>query len=84
MKYNHKSGFTLIELMVVISIVTFIASLLLVSIKDARLKARDARRLSDMHQIQNALELYAQDFGNYPSSNAYIYEVGTNMGYGGV
>ena len=37
-----------------------------INVTSSRAKARDARRVSDMHQIQNALELYNQDCGQYP------------------
>jgi len=61
------SGFTLIELLVVIAIIGLLASIVLVSLNAARKKARDARRLSDMHQIILALEMYYDINGRYPS-----------------
>ncbi len=60
-----KKGFTLIELLVVIAIIGLLASIVLVSLNSARAKARDARRLSDMHQILLALEMYYDDNGHY-------------------
>lgn len=36
------------------------------SLGEARNKSRDARRLSDVHQIQTALELFYNDNGHYP------------------
>ncbi len=39
----------------------------MVSVKKATAKARDARRLSDMRQIQLALEMYKDKYGHYPS-----------------
>jgi type II secretion system protein G len=59
-------GFTLIELLVVISIIGLLATIVMVSLNSARGKARDARRASDMQQIQKALELYLADNGQYP------------------
>lgn len=64
-----KKGFTLIELLVVISIISLLSSVVLASLSIARAKARDAKRLSDMHQIQLALELYRDAYGNYPVSD---------------
>jgi len=64
-------GFTLIELLVVLGILGILAAVLLVTINPiAQLqKGNDARRKSDLEQIQRALELYYQDNGSYPASS---------------
>ena len=66
-KRKRNKGFTLIELMVVISIIGFLASIVLASLNIARSKGRDVQRLSDLHQLQNALELYKNTHGSYPA-----------------
>lgn len=53
-----RRGFTLIELLVVIAIIGVLASIVLASLNNARRKSRDARRITDVKQIQLALELY--------------------------
>ncbi len=63
---NKNSGFTLIELLVVIAIIGLLASIILVSLSGARQRARIAKRLADMKQIQTALELYYNDNNAYP------------------
>ncbi len=68
-----KKGFTLIELLVVISIIGVLSSVVLASLNSARMKARDARRLSDMHQIQLALAMYYDNNNQYPSDAGYCF-----------
>ena len=63
---NNSRGFTLVELLVVIAIIGILASVVLVSLNSARGKARDARRISDLHQISLALENYYDSVGQYP------------------
>ena len=64
---NNKKGFTLVELLVVIAIIGLLSTLAVVALNNARQKARDARRVSDVKQIQTALELYYNDQGGYPT-----------------
>ena len=72
-----KKGFTLIELLVVIAIIAILSSIILVSLMGPRSKARDAKRISDVSQLQLALEQYFNKNQAYPSnlsgvSPAYI------------
>ncbi len=55
---KKKKGFTLVELLVVIAIIGLLSTLAFVSLNAARGKARDAKRVSDVKQIQSALELW--------------------------
>ena len=66
----NKKGFTLIELLVVISIIALLSSIVLSSLNDARAKARDSVRRSDLRQIKTALELYKSDKGDFIVKNA--------------
>ncbi len=63
---TQQKGFTLIELLVVVAIIGLLASIILASLNTARQKGRDARRVSDMKEIQTALELYYSDLNHYP------------------
>ena len=62
-------GFTLIELLVVIAIIGILASVVLASLNSARVKGRDARRISDVKQVQLALDLYYDTNQSYPAGS---------------
>lgn len=70
--YTTKSvkicGFSLIELMVVISIISLLSSVALASFSSARMKARDAERLTATRSVINAFELYYAKNNHYPCS----------------
>jgi general secretion pathway protein G len=68
MKKLHARGFTLIELLVVIAIIGMLAAIVLASLNSARVKSRDARRLSDISELQKAVELYYNDNQVYPNA----------------
>jgi type II secretion system protein G len=66
---KQSKGFTLIELLVVIAIIGLLSTLAVVALGSAREKSRDAKRLSDVKQIQTALELYYTDQSSYPTTS---------------
>ena len=67
---KQKKGFTLVELLVVIAIIGLLSTLAVIALGSARSNARDARRISDIKQIQTALELHFADAGKYPFPEA--------------
>ena len=69
-KFSFKLGFTLIELLIVIAIIGILSSLVLTNVQGARERARDARRKSDLKNIQTALRLYYNDFRSFPDSDS--------------
>ncbi len=66
----NKKGFTLIELLVVIAIIGLLSTLAVVALGSAKVKARDSKRLSDLKQLQTALELFYTDQNTYPTGTA--------------
>lgn len=69
MRIRYSRGFTLIELLVVISIISLLSSVVLSSLNNARTRARDTKRMLDIKQMVNALEIYRTAVGNYPSTS---------------
>jgi len=69
---NNKKGFTLIELLVVIAIIGLLSTLSILALNSARARARDAKRVADVKQIQTALEMCYNDTGNYPADAAHL------------
>lgn len=65
--FDGRRGFTLIELLVVIAIIGLLSTLAVVSLNNARQKARDARRMSDMKALQSAIELHIADYEHAPA-----------------
>lgn len=61
-----KKGFTLLELLIVIAIIAMLSSLGMITVGSQRKKANDARRRTDIHQLQVALEGYYTDHQRYP------------------
>ena len=73
MKRNTKKGFTLIEMLVVISMIGILTTLALVSFESSQKRARDTQRKSDLKQYQTALENFANDSnGLYPSRTTAV------------
>jgi len=60
-------GFTLIEILIVVAIIGILASIILVGLGSFRARGRDARRIADLREVQNALELYYTKNQHYPS-----------------
>lgn len=66
MKNKSGSGFTLIEILVVVAIIAFIASFTMYAVNTARSKARNTKRMADTGQIMKGAELYYNSNGSYP------------------
>ncbi len=75
-------GFTMIEIIIVISLISLLALVVLQIVNPITQlqKANDAKRKSDLAQIQRGLELYYQDNGSYPVSTGTYTITGASWG----
>lgn len=73
---TKNTGFTLIELLVVIAIIGLLSTIVMTSLNSARKKGRDTRRVEDLNQIRQALEMYYDSSGSYPTSTAALSAAG--------
>ncbi len=76
MPNKSRRAFTLIELVVVISIMAILSGVLVPRVSSHMRSARDAKRLADVKIMRSAIEQFYLDRGFYPVAN-------TNSSYGG-
>lgn len=67
LKNNKQSGFTIVELLIVIIIIGILAGLVITQILGANQKARDTERKTDLNGLTNQLETYFAKSSGYPT-----------------
>lgn len=77
---RNRKAFTLIELLIVISIIGVLVTLVAVTIRPIQTKSRDARRKSDLNLYLSALDLFKTDFKLYPNHTFYLGKNTTDTG----
>lgn len=92
----NKKGFTIIEILVVVSVLTILVVLVLVNINTTSSQTRDRVRISNIQEIRLAIESYRAKCGEYPNQldrsadngcpsgttlGTFIYEIPTNLDY---
>jgi prepilin-type N-terminal cleavage/methylation domain-containing protein len=66
---ENKAGFTIVELLTVMSIIVILIGLLVPALNAARRYASNVKQEAQFHSIDAALELFKNDFGDYPDSS---------------
>jgi prepilin-type N-terminal cleavage/methylation domain-containing protein len=60
-------AFTLIELIIVVVIIALLSAVVVANLNNQRMRSRNSRRISDIRQLQSAVESYANDNdGGFP------------------
>lgn len=61
-------GFSLVELLVVVALIALVATIITIGLNQVSVKGRDARRVEDLKELHNALQLYFDANSNYPTT----------------
>ena len=62
----HDSGFTLLELLVVMTIIGILAAIAVPALRDSPKRAREATLRADLFTFRSVIDQYKGDKGNYP------------------
>lgn len=64
---QNKSGFTIVELLIVIVVIGILAAITIVAFNGVQQRGRDAERTSDVKQLKKALEMFYAENSYYPA-----------------
>lgn len=76
MPKTSERGFTIVELLVTISIVAILSTVGMVMYSNVQKSARTAKRIGDLQAVKNALETYKTATGSYPIAGTWTSENG--------
>jgi len=68
-KHNHRRGFTLVEIMIVVAIIALLAAIALPNFLRARKRSQATHIMNDLRMLDNAVDQYAADTGRLAGFN---------------
>jgi prepilin-type N-terminal cleavage/methylation domain-containing protein len=68
----NKKGFTLIEILVAVSIIGFLTTIVLVSLNSAKEKAQETASIKQLDEVKKALAMFYADNGYYPEGDIKV------------
>jgi prepilin-type N-terminal cleavage/methylation domain-containing protein len=71
-KQKIHAGFSLVELLVVIAIIGILATTVVLALQGSKEKARNAKRVSDVREMMNALHIYFNTENTYPDGTDLV------------
>ena len=71
-RLSNRKGFTLVELLVVISIIGILSAIAIPKFMDATKTARGAKIQADLRTLDSAIQIYAASAGSYPAALATL------------
>ncbi len=77
---KYSPGFTLIEILVVVSIIGFLTTIVLVSLNSAKERAKETAGIQQLGQVKNAINMFYTDNGYYPGGNIFDLETALSKG----
>jgi prepilin-type N-terminal cleavage/methylation domain-containing protein len=68
---TKKKGFTLVELLITITIISMLSSVVIVSLSSARTRAKTAKSIAQLRSVNDAVQAYYAQTGSYPVSSGW-------------